>query len=428
MPESISLVNLAPSVYAAHPSPPLWLAYLQAVLKKKGTAVKPIDQQAGQSIATIETDWAGLSVCTPTAQKAFTLGDELRSQGIKVMMGGPHAAIFPEECLRHADKVIVGEGERSVLEIFDSKKKILKSELIKNLDTLPFPDWHGLPLQKYKAVTRKHCYLSVMTSRGCPFSCIYCFKGIFGRLYRKRSPANVLDEIQYLIDEYGTEEIGFVDDNFTLDKGRVEEICKGMIERRFNISWNCPNGIRVDTVDKRLLELMHNAGCYQLSFGIESGNQAVLDKIGKTISLQQVKNAVRWAKETGIETIGFFMIALPFDDRETMQQTIDFAKELDLDLIQFTVTTPYPGTPLYDIVEKQGKFLIKDFSKYGSYTGRAYYEMGCLNKQLVEEMYKKAYKSTYLRPAYAMKRIAHNPKLLASGAKYMLSVLGKKKG
>ncbi len=427
MRDSITLINLAADVYAAHASPPLWLAYLQAVLKRQGIAVKPIDQQAGQQIEGIDSEWVGLSVCTPAAAKAFALSDDLRRQGKKVVMGGPHATIFPNECLQHADKVIVGEGENSILRVFESREKILHSELIKDLDTLPFPDWSGLPLHEYKAVTRKHNYLSVMSSRGCPFSCIYCFKGVFGNTYRKRSSANVLSEIGYLIENYGVKEIGFVDDNFSLDKKRVEEICKGMIERRFKILWNCPNGVRVDSVDPQLLRLMHNAGCYQLSFGIESGNQAVLDKIGKRINLQQVRDAVRWAKEAGIETIGFFMIALPFDDMQTMQETIDFAKELDLDLIQFTITTPYPGTQLYDLVEKQGKFLIKDFSKYGSYTGKAYYEYGCLNRELVESMYKKAYKSVYLRPGYALKRIAKNPKLLASGAKYLLSVLGKKK-
>ena len=138
-----------------------------------------------------------------------------------------------------------------------------------------------------------------------------------------------------------------------------------------------------------------------------------------------MRNAVKWAKSAGIETIGFFMIALPFDNEKTMLETINFAKTLDLDLVQFTITTPYPGTKLYSMVQEKGKFLVKDFSEFGSYSGKCYYELGELDKFLVEKMYKKAYKEVYFRPFFAAKRVLKNPKLLLAGIKYLKKILFK---
>lgn len=427
MRHSITLINPSFAVYVAHPSPPLGLAYLKAVLIKNGIEAKIVDETVGMLVEpeAIGTEWVGLTVFTPTAKNAYTLADRLRKAGKKVMLGGPHVSILPKEALKHADKVIVGEGEKSVLEVFTSKKKIIFNPHIQDIDSLPFPDWHGLPLEKYKAPTRKHPYLKVMSSRGCVWGCIYCFKGIFGCDYRMRSAKNVVDEIEHLQKEYGVKEISFTDDNLTHDRQRAIDICREILQRRIKIDWACPNGVRVDKVDLALLKLMKKAGCYQIGFGIESGNQDVLDKIGKGIKLEQVRKAAEAAKQAGIETIGFFMIGLPFDTEETMQQTIDFAKSLPLSLVQFTVTVPYPGTPLFKLVEKKGKFLISDWSEFGSYSGKAYYEMGALNKELVERMYKKAYKEVYFRPGYALKRIAKNPRLLASGAKYFATIFKK---
>jgi len=427
MEHSITLVNPSFAVYVTHPSPPLGLAYLKAVLEKNGIRAKIVDETVGMpaSPGAIDTEWVGLTVFTPTAKNAYALADRMRAAGKKVMLGGPHVSILPKEGLQHADKVIVGEGEKSILEVFSSKKKIIQSPLIEDLDSLPFPDWHGLPLEKYAAPTRKHPYLKVMSSRGCTWSCIYCFKGIFGHAYRMRSAKNVVDEIEHLQKEYGTREISFTDDNLTHDRERAIDICREMLQRRIKVDWACPNGVRVDKIDLPLLKLMKKAGCYQIGLGIESGNQGVLDKIGKGIKLEQVREAAEAAKKAGIETIGFFMIGLPFDTEETMQQTIDFAKSLPLSLVQFTVTVPYPGTPLFSLVEKKGSFLIDDWSEFGSYSGKAYYEIGSLNKELVEKMYKKAYKEVYFRPGYALKRIAKNPKLLLSGAKYFSKIFKK---
>tara|TARA_Y100000310_G_C20648820_1_gene798230 strand:+ start:193 stop:1479 length:1287 start_codon:yes stop_codon:yes gene_type:complete len=428
MGKSITLINPAFGVYVSHPSPPLGIAYLKAILEKNGIRTEIIDETAGMEvdIKKIDSEWVGLTVFTPTAKNAYELADKLRAAGKKVMLGGPHVSILPKEALKHADKVVLGEGEKSVLEIFTSKKKILQNELIKDIDSIPFPNWHGLPLEKYTSPTRKHPYLKIMTSRGCPYGCIYCFKGVFGRYYRMRSPKNVVDEVEYLQKEYGCKEIAFIDDNFSQNRQRTIDICREIIQRKLKFDWNCPNGVRVDTLDLSLLKLMKKAGCYQLSFGIESGNQEVLNKVGKGIKLEQVRDAVKWAKEAGIETIGFFMIGLPYDTEETMQQTIDFAKSLPLDLVQFTITVPYPGTQLYHLIDDEGRFLVDDWAEFGSYSGKAYYEYGAIKRELVERMYKKAYREIYFRPGYALKRIIKNPKLLFSGAKAFANIFKKK--
>ncbi len=427
MRKSITLVNPSFGVYVSHPSPPLGIAYLKAALEQNGIRAELVDETAGMSASPnkIDTEWVGISIFTPTAKQAYEMADRYRASGKKVVIGGPHASILPKEALKHADKVVVGEAEKSIMEVFSSRKKIIENPLIKDINSIPFPNWHGLPLNKYTAPTRKRPYLKIMTSRGCPWNCVYCFKGIFGRTYRMRSPKNVVDEIVHLQQEYNCKEIAFIDDNFSQNRARTLEICREIIQRKIKIDWTCPNGVRVDTLDLSLLKLMKKAGCYQLSFGIESGNQEVLNKVGKGIKLGQVENAVKWAKLAGIETIGFFMIGLPNDTEETMQQTIDFAKSLPLDLVQFTITVPYPGTELYSMVKKQGSFLVDDWSAFGSYSGKAYYELGAMKKELVEKMYKKAYKEIYFRPGYVLKRIAKNPKLLLSGLQYFTKLFKK---
>jgi len=408
-------------VYAAHPSPPLWMAYMQAILKKNGVRVKIVDEAAGQEIGNIDTEWAAFGVTTPTSKKVYSLADQLRAQGKKIILGGPHPSIFPEEAIEHADKVIVREAEEVIIDALDAKNKenILQGKITKQLDEFPFPDWNGFPLDKYKGVTRKGRYVSILTSRGCPYACIFCYHGTFGYKYNPRSPENVVGEIEQLVNKYNVKEIAIIDDIFNYNRDRAKKICELLIEKGIKVAWSCPNGVRADHTDRELLELMKKAGCYQLAFGVESGNQEMVKRIGKGLDLTKVKEAVKNCRELGIETIGFFMLGLPYDTEQTMQQTIDFALELNPTYTQFTIATPYPGTTLYKMVEKQGSFLEKDWSLYGSYTGKATYKFGNLDPALVEKMYAKAYRELY-KPSYIVKKIIHNPKLLKAGVKYLI--------
>ncbi|MBC7262671.1 MAG: radical SAM protein, partial [Chloroflexi bacterium] len=206
----------------------------------------------------------------------------------------------------------------------------------------------------------------ILSSRGCPYNCSYCFKGIVGRTYRQRSPGNIIAEIRQVIDQYGIRNFYFIDDLFTIDQRRLEAITEQLIREELDIRWQCLG--RVDRVNAEILRKMYAAGCRRIHFGIESGNEEVLRRIGKGIKLEQVRQAVRWAQEAGIHVKGYFMLGLPGDTEETMQQTVDFAVELNLDEAMFSLTTPFPGTRLWDELVKK-----KPETEYNQDFTRAYY-------------------------------------------------------
>ena len=189
----------------------------------------------------------------------------------------------------------------------------------------------------------------VLSSRGCPYNCDYCaVNSIWKRKYRTRSIENIVDEIELLIKRYGVKEIHFEDDNLTLNRQRVIELCDEIKRRNLKFSWACPNGIRIDTLDEKLLKRMKESGCYSISFGIESGSQKVLDDVHKRLDLKIVPGVVRTARKVGIETKGFFIVGFPTDTEETIRQTVEFAKSLPLDVAAFFVCMPLPGSKLFE--------------------------------------------------------------------------------
>ena len=244
-------------------------------------------------------------------------------------------------------------------------------ELIKDLDALPYPARHLFELDKYPLYAPNgEPMLTVLSSRGCPYNCSFCFKGIVGRTYRQRSPQNIADELQHVIDAYGVRNFYFIDDLFTIDVRRLEAIMDHFIERKMDILWRCL--ARVDRVKPDLLKKMYKAGCRQIHYGIESGNEEVLKRTAKHIQLEQVRQAVQWTEEAGIRSKGYFILGLPGDNEETMQETIEFAASLDLTEAMFSIATPMPGTQLWsELVRKRpGTLYNADFTKsyyYNSY-------------------------------------------------------------
>ena len=234
--------------------------------------------------------------------------------------------------------------------------------------------------------------------------CIFFNKSIFGHTFRARSPENVVAEIELLVGKYGVGEIHIADDTFTFDINRAMRICDLIIERNLDIAWSCSNGIRVDCVNRELLRKMKEAGCYRVSFGLESGSDEILKRIGKGTTLQQARSACEIADDVGLTTIAFFMLGNYGESRETMEKTIAFAKSLNIDYAQFTIATPFPGTALYKLIEKHGKILTKDWERYGIYE-EPLFETEDLTKELVAKMYKKAYREFYFRPTYILRRV-----------------------
>jgi anaerobic magnesium-protoporphyrin IX monomethyl ester cyclase len=355
----------------------------------------------------------GISSCTPSIKEAWRLVKIAKDLGKTVVLGGPHPTALPEESLsKDVDVVVRGEGEETIREIcsgkpnknilgisYRDKGKIVHNEnrpFITDLDSIPFPARHLFDLRKYSPEFHRHKFVGdIMTSRGCPFNCNFCYKAVFGRQYRTRHPKNVVDEWKIMINDIGYDEIGIIDDNFSANEERAIEICDLICKNNLKVDWCATGGLRVDSVSRRLFEAMKKSGCYRIGLGVESGSQYILDKVGKCTKLDQIRNAVKMSKEFGFETYLFFMIG---NLEETVQQTIDFAKELDGDYTQFTVATPYPGTRMYDEIKKEGEFLVTEWDMFGSYEGKAYFEYKGITSDFVNKMYKKAYRDFYLRP------------------------------
>ena len=250
---------------------------------------------------------------------------------------------------------------------------------------------------------------TIVTSRGCPYQCIYCSKPITGNTWRARPPEDVVAEWRYLVEEMGATEIGVTDDVWNLKLDRAKELCRLLIDQGLTrVPWVTIHGMRADHTDAELFRLMKAAGCKRVGFGVESGNQAVLDAIKKRQTLDDVRRAFREARAAGLQTMGFFIFGLPADTEASMDDTIRFALELDPDLANFMIAAPYPGTELWDIARRDGRLFSMDWRDYAIHDEKARYELPGLPPELVERKWHDAYRRFYLRPSRIWRR-ATNP-------------------
>jgi len=269
----------------------------------------------------------------------------------------------------------------------------------------------------------------MMTSRGCPYRCTFCFKSIFGRKYITQSSERITNEIKYLIKKLGVRELLFYDDSFTINRERTIELCNEFIKNDINIPWSCET--RVNHVDKKLLEKMKEAGCYIISYGVESGDQQILNNLKKDITIEQVRNAFKLTRKVDILTVAYFMIGSPGDTRKTVRKTINFAKQLDADFAQFSICTPFPGSELFDNLIRKG-IKIEDWDKASYVTSKTKSKPVILTEHLSEEevkrFYSSAYKEFYLRPRYILKALTRmksigDVKINLNGLKMLLDML-----
>jgi radical SAM superfamily enzyme YgiQ (UPF0313 family) len=404
------------------------LIYIGTVLKHNGIDVKIVDyfrDNTEISRYLQEYQVVGITATIGTIGEAIRLAKLIREKfpHIIIIFGGPHpTAIYHKLIPRYADIVILGEGEETIIDIFrksdlsdikgvaywDDGIKINKPRpLIYDLDSIPYPDWDLLGDQKHKFFNKKRMVVPLISSRGCPFNCIFCTKFIHGSAIRLRSVDNVLGEIEYLYKKFKIKEIHIVDDNFSFYPERVKAICQEIIKLSYkDLRFSLVNSIRADIGDEEMFKLMSKAGFYYTGFGIESGSQEILYKIGKQLDLKRVYKSIMMARKYNIEVGVTFMIGLPFDTLETIQETIDFAKSLYADHVFFWVATPFPGTEFYHLVEREGKFLYDASFMSHAYTkNRAIYEMPTLKARDVEKMVKKAYQEVYLRPSQLWRQI-----------------------
>ncbi|MEK6794416.1 MAG: radical SAM protein [Spirochaetota bacterium] len=432
---NILLINPNGIVMNTRESLPPGLGYIAAVIEKAGHAVHVLDLTVDEKSTTeiidaiSSADLCGITASTPTIKRAWQIAELCRKRSVPVVLGGPHVSALPEEAAHYCDVVVRGEGERTIVELLANFDKVRTRDLshiaglsylkdgvvvhtpdrerIKDLNEVPYPAWHLFPpLTMYSTqqplLDKNVLSAGMITSRGCPYQCVFCYKGIFGTSCRMRSADNVLGEWRMLVKDYRVKQIGIVDDSFTSSPRRVIEICKKIVDEKLVVEWVMPSGIRVKPISEEMLMWMKRAGCTRVGFGVESGSQRMLDAIQKNITLDDIRAAFRLAKKVGLETVAFFMIGNFGETEETMQATIDFAKELNPSFAQFLITVPYPGTKLYDMIRSDGRLLIDDWNLYGTFERAAYFETDTMPKELVERMLRKAYFSFYVRPLYWM--------------------------
>ncbi len=397
---------------------PLSLAYLAAYLEKNKISVSILDsalegynelydrrdgmityglskEEIKRRIKEINPNLVGVTFpFSCQAKNAFEVCRAVKevNKDIKVVAGGIHASALPKDILQNQkdiDFVVIGEGEETLLELVENLKKQTQNfkhikgiayrekggdvainerrEAINNIDQIPFPARHLLKIEDYIKInvphgpyTKKKRVGNIFTSRGCPGMCLYCTSWkFFGRQFRARTVDSIFKEIDLLIQQYSIEELQFEDDNLTFDRERAKEIFKRL--KDYNLVWCVPNGVRIDTIDNEMFKLIKESGCYQLTFGIESGNKRVLHKvIRKPIDLKKIKPIVNEAKRLGILVHLFFMIGLPTETKKEMLETLKFAKYLNPDSASFSIATPLPGSDLYDYA-LQNDLLLDGF-------------------------------------------------------------------
>jgi len=409
--------------------PPLGLGYIAAVLRKAGYKLTFLDNQILQlngnsfknEIKKISPDVVLLSSMTPLWPEIVKLGKlvkEISSQ-IIVGVGGPHLSVYAQESLssKAFDFGVYGEGEDAILDILEAIKAGRSLDGIRgcifkkggrvtvnpprpeiyDLDSLPFPAIDLLPYTKYLALSVRQPFFSMITSRGCPYNCKFCFQGYMGK-YRTRSPENVVEEMDILVNKYKAQEIVVFDESFAVEKEKVLKIC-GLIHKR-NIKFRWDIRTRVDLLDNEILESLKSAGCTRVHLGIESGDQEILCKMNKGISVSEIVEKVKLVKKNGLESRGYFMLAYPGETYGTICRTVEFAKSLPLDWASFTVTIGLPGTDIYNEGLKNGYFNVdywREYTKGNILHSRPYFMPEGMKEDDLFRLKKNAYLGFYLR-------------------------------
>lgn len=409
---------------------------LAATAREHGADCRTLDLQChpnpyrllDDTMAALSPDIVGLSFATLLFDLASELTAHLRQRwpGTRIVAGGPHPTVCPEETLRvvGVDAVVIGEGETAVAGLaagipFDALPDLAflgpdgkivrtpRSDPIADLDQLPMPALDLVDARLYKnskAVSRRSPLGGIETARGCPFGCVYCSKAVFGRRMRGKSPSRIVEEFQHY-QRYGYREIAVLDDLFTYDIDRAKAICEALIRVRNRTPWQLDNGIRVDGIDREFLDLARRAGCYKVSFGLESGDDAVLATIGKRVTTADGRRAVLMAKSSGLEVVGFFMLGLPTETQDSIDRTIAFACSLPLDYAKATFMTPLPGTAVFDDFERRGLILSRDWGRYHFHRLEEAYRHPNLSWNMLQHAYDRFYSAFYLRPGYVIPRL-----------------------
>jgi anaerobic magnesium-protoporphyrin IX monomethyl ester cyclase len=439
--------------YAGGKQIPLGIYYLAAYIRERGHEVRVIDAEVlcwsnEQIVATVREfapDVIGISTTTVAFHRARAVAASIKAEYPNMInvIGGPHPTAATEDVLHHPefDYAVLGEGEESfavLLETLcngadagsltgvawrDGETIIVnpRRPFIADIDALPFPAYDLVPdFSLYNPPPMNYKKLpvaNIITSRGCPNQCTFCGHSSFGRTLRQRSPENIAEEIIHLYRLYRIREIAFVDDTFTINPHRIQELFRILDRQGICFPWTCMS--RVNTVDESVLRFMKDHGCWHISFGIESGNEDILRRIKKNISLDSVCRAIGICHRLGILTKGFFIIGHPGETVETIEETIRFALEIPLDDVVVTLNTPLPGTEQYRTADTFGSLERGDWSRYNMWNP-VFVPRGLTEETLLAK-HREFYRRFYLRPRI-VKRYAMSF-LSATGLRRALSLM-----
>lgn len=428
--------------------PPQNLCVLAAVTRQKGFSTKIVDavalrlnyEDTIKSILRYSPNYVGITSVTMQIYSAAKLAELIKKEddSIAIIVGGPHITAVPAETMEKFsafDVGVIGEGEGSIIDLMltldsgcdlshidgiifrrNGKLQVTQShESMKDLDSLPLPAWDLLPpLAKYYSPAgdniKKFPGSMLVTSRGCPMNCAFCCTKVMGNKIRVNSAERMIEMVKDLYYNYKIRDISFHDDNFMAFRSRLEKFCELLKKERINISWSCEGSVNFATLE--LLKMMKDAGCWQISWGCETGSQKILDFYRKPIKVAQVEQAISRAKKVGIHNRGFFIHGNVLETRETMEETIQLIKRLDLHDFHSCYLTIFPGTRLYDIAEKYGSW-DKDWRKASLYSEPSFIPNG-LTKEELKRYYKLQYKTAYLRVTtiwYFARKLFLNPRL-----------------
>jgi radical SAM superfamily enzyme YgiQ (UPF0313 family) len=393
-PSAVGVYEKSKIKVAITSAPFITLATLAGELLRQGHKVRIADLMVEEDpfntyrgiLEDFQPEYIGITFTTPLFHEAAVLAGMAHDllPGSTTIAGGIHASTLPQESLEEGnfDLVVLGEGERTLAEIcagadpqnikgvaFGRGDDFILTparELIADLDDLPLPAWELHDLSRYRSphiASRDNPVGYMETNRGCNHHCTFCSQRIFGHNVRSKSSRRVVDEMFRML-ELGFRDIHIKDDNFTADIERAKETCRLLIEENFPAPWALPTGVNVADVDSEFFRLAREAGCYQISFGIESGSPRILSGVNKKQSLEKIREAVEMAHDAGLETVGFFMMGLPGDTVETMKQSIRFAQSLPLTYAKASMTLPFPSSALYRQISKDGRILSEDWRMY----------------------------------------------------------------
>lgn len=416
---------------------PIYLAYVVAVLEKTGLEVSFVDAvmeemsiaDFAQEVAAVKPDLVVMECSTPSINHELETARAVKDSvdGTFVALMGSHPTFFHQEILRDnpaVDAICRGEFEMTVKELAltldrgDDLSHVTglsyrergdvrinpARPLIQDLDSIPFPARHIVRHEGYRAAIYSGDHPTAMvSSRGCPYHCTYCLwpEVLYGHKFRARSAGNVVDEMEHVARDYGVDEIYFDDDCLTVNKKRVMEMCRLLLERGVDVKWIVQS--RVDTVDREMLAAMKEAGCHYILFGVESGSPKMLEIMKKKISLDRVRQAFEDCRELGIKTQAFFLFGIPGEDQETIRETIEFAKEIEADSTQFAIAIPHPGTELYRTCIDNGWLVYDGWEDFAA--ENSLIETDQLTRADVERARVEAYKRYYLNGRFVARSL-----------------------